>query len=193
MFGLRNFTEAQPRSKNGQPHQRHHWSGQRELDPVAEPRTNGMHGEPESARASATWRRQRVESRDHAASRSGASCRAVRDSLLRGGDGHGLQGHAADRTRARGHRGDLGMHGAGPLRLGGAAEVRGSSAMPHLGQAPGRVLADLGIHGADIGGKWACSQRNRMRLGFASRSKKLLGQVPQELFLCGFELLATAA
>ena len=146
MLGLRNFTDAQPRWKNGQPHHSTIGVASRNSIAVAQRRRNqplrrahAQHGKGHQ------WNAQR-----HAPPKATRHVAQLGILLLRCGDGHRLERHAADWAEARPVAHDLRMHGAGPLGAGRRHRHLGLQRHPALRTCTWLRRAHLGIHGAHI-------------------------------------------
>ncbi len=144
MFGLRNFTDAQPRSKNGQPH--HSTTG------VAS--ANSIHVATRGVSMCISGPMRNMASATSGTPSTHARPEAPRHLAQLGifffgrGDSRRLQRHAADRTRPRPVAHDLAdASGRSTASCAVATGRSGSSAMPHFGHAPGwscRISGSIG-------------------------------------------------
>jgi hypothetical protein len=168
----------------------HHRCRQRKLDPGCQSRREHVH---QRAHAQHGQRHQR-NAQQHARPEAPRHLAQLRIFFLGRRRGHRLQRHAADWARTRTVAHNLGMHRAGPLRL---ARRDGDVALQrHTALRTGSrmVLADLGIHGTDVGTAlfaFRCApfagDKRWFARPFSLRRRRLV------LFRIGFELLATSA
>src|SRR5450755_2522456 len=109
--------------------------------------------------------------------------------FVRRGDRHRLERHATDRTGPRAVANDLGMHRTSPLRPRGSQWHLGFQSHSALRTRSGAGLANLWVHGADVG-----RARNRRGLrgshGGQLRSNRYLRKI---LLRVSFEFVGTAS
>ena len=135
MFGLRNFTDAQPRWKNGQPH--HSTIGVAKANSIQLPMCGGHDMQPAAVMrnmekaTSGTPSTTLVQKRQVISRSSGFSSRS--QSTVIGSSAMPQIGHAPGASRTI-----SGCMGQVHCVFAGRAGISGSSAMPHLGHAPGR-------------------------------------------------------